>query len=239
MSTFNLHKINVALTCRVRGYTMLGSRDLSKAGTSHGEEATGGQAEGRPETGNLHDQVAVEVSRSSPRGRRRRNAVDGRCADSDGSGRIREEGARSRDRAQEREVAMNQSVQAPAWLPKVDVKAIVRHRDGYACTECGMTAEGNFRRYGRNLDVHRVTPGSLYTVDGCVTVCRSCHGDKPRRRPGEGDGGFFVRIPATHGDGVRVLAQKARRSVTSIIQEALEIHLTNNDLWPPAEARGK
>jgi hypothetical protein len=65
-------------------------------------------------------------------------------------------------------------------LSAVEIKAIVRHRDGYRCTECGMTAEQHKGRYGKNLDVHRVEPGSPYTVHGCQTLCRSCHSPKPR-----------------------------------------------------------
>jgi hypothetical protein len=45
---------------------------------------------------------------------------------------------------------------------------------------------------GRRLDVHRLTPGSPYSVEGCVTLCRACHGPERKlpyktckpRRPG-------------------------------------------------------
>jgi hypothetical protein len=68
------------------------------------------------------------------------------------------------------------------------IKADVRRRDGHCCTQCGMTnAEHRLRYRGRSLDVHRVIPGSLYTVEGCVTLCRRCHGPQPRRRRGQPD----------------------------------------------------
>lgn len=58
------------------------------------------------------------------------------------------------------------------------VKDAVRQRDGYRCVDCGKAREG------RALDVHRLVPGSAYTLEGCVTVCRGCHRkrhSKPKR----------------------------------------------------------
>lgn len=66
-------------------------------------------------------------------------------------------------------------------MTDADVKAVVRERDGHRCTQCKMTAEEHRRRYHKTLDVHRLTPGSPYTVEGCITICRSCHGPQPRR----------------------------------------------------------
>ncbi len=54
-------------------------------------------------------------------------------------------------------------------------KATVRQRDNHSCVDCGLTAKDYMERNGTLLDVHRLIPGSRYTVDGCVTVCRSCH----------------------------------------------------------------
>ncbi len=65
-----------------------------------------------------------------------------------------------------------------------ELKATVRERDGNRCTECGMTAAQHLERYGRDLDVHRLIPGSPYTTEGCVTLCRRCHGSKPKRPRG-------------------------------------------------------
>jgi hypothetical protein len=55
------------------------------------------------------------------------------------------------------------------------IKAAVRKRDGDRCVECQMPAEQHQATYGRGLDVHRIEPGSLYSLDGCVTLCRPCH----------------------------------------------------------------
>lgn len=67
------------------------------------------------------------------------------------------------------------------------VKEAVRERDGMRCTKCGMTNASHLAHYGRALEVHRLVPGSLYTLEGCVTLCRSCHGPEPKRRRGTVD----------------------------------------------------
>ena len=70
-------------------------------------------------------------------------------------------------------------------MTDIDIKAAVRDRDGYRCTKCGMTAAEHRERYrGRTLDVHRLSPGSEYTVEGCVTLCRKCHGPEPKQKSG-------------------------------------------------------
>jgi 5-methylcytosine-specific restriction endonuclease McrA len=66
-------------------------------------------------------------------------------------------------------------------MTNLEIKAAVRARDGFRCTECGVTSLKYLAITGRSLDVHRIIPGSEYTVDGCVTLCRQCHGPKPRR----------------------------------------------------------
>lgn len=82
------------------------------------------------------------------------------------------------------------------------VKELVRERDGYACTKCGMTDEQHRATYNQTLQVHRVVPGSDYSLAGCVTVCQVCHGPLPRRprsgvkkaqRPGVT--GVYVELP--------------------------------------------
>jgi hypothetical protein len=62
----------------------------------------------------------------------------------------------------------------------LEIKDAVRARDGHKCRDCGMTSEEHVAKYGRELDVHRLLPGSVYEVDWAVTLCRACHGDKPR-----------------------------------------------------------
>jgi DNA-binding XRE family transcriptional regulator len=67
------------------------------------------------------------------------------------------------------------------------VKRAVRERDGHACTQCGMTDDEHRDQFGRGLEIHRLTPGSIYTVEGCVTLCQPCHGPQPRRPRGSPD----------------------------------------------------
>jgi hypothetical protein len=67
------------------------------------------------------------------------------------------------------------------------VKRAVRERDGYRCTKCGMTDDQHREAHGVGLHVHRAVPGSLYHLDGCVTLCRGCHGTRVRRAPGVPD----------------------------------------------------
>lgn len=48
-------------------------------------------------------------------------------------------------------------------------------RDGGCCTRCPMTQVEHRAIYGRGLHVHRLDPGSVYTLNGCVTLCKPCH----------------------------------------------------------------
>lgn len=50
------------------------------------------------------------------------------------------------------------------------VKYHVRERDGHKCVDCGSEPGA-----GDNWPVHRLVPGSPYTLEGCVTVCYKCH----------------------------------------------------------------
>src|SRR5262245_52577978 len=61
------------------------------------------------------------------------------------------------------------------------IKDNVRIRDGFKCRDCGMTQDEHLEKFGRILDVHRVLPGIVYREESCVTLCRDCHGKKPRR----------------------------------------------------------
>lgn len=68
----------------------------------------------------------------------------------------------------------------------ISIKEKVRERDGHACTACGMSHAEHVEKYGATLDVHRDTPGSRYSLDGCRTLCRGCHWRMPRQVSGSG-----------------------------------------------------
>jgi hypothetical protein len=75
----------------------------------------------------------------------------------------------------------------------ITVKKRVRARDGHRCVKCGMTAEQHRAMYGRTLEVHRTTPGSIYLPELCVTLCCGCHYKEPKSKPGTGEA-FKVRV---------------------------------------------
>jgi hypothetical protein len=64
------------------------------------------------------------------------------------------------------------------------VKRAVRERDGMKCVRCGMTNDQHRRKSRRQLEVHRITPGSRYTVAGCMTLCLECHRGEPKQTVG-------------------------------------------------------
>src|SRR5947209_7791211 len=78
-------------------------------------------------------------------------------------------------------------------MTESEVKALVRQRDGYRCTECGITNDDHLRTHGCSLHVHRLNPGTAYTINGCVSLCYSCHGPKPRKPRGFIDTGGRIR----------------------------------------------
>jgi hypothetical protein len=77
------------------------------------------------------------------------------------------------------------------------IKSAVRARDGHKCVDCSITAKEYWARSRKRLDVHRLTPGSKYTVEGTVTVCRRCHKRRhAKEKPSKGS-----RILCTVHDG--------------------------------------
>ncbi len=130
----------------------------------------------------------------------------------------------------------------PRQSPTVaEIKAAVRNRDG-CCVECGMTNDQHREHYDRQLDVHRVVPGSVYSMAGCRTYCRGCHGPQPRRKRGQPDYGrgepcylVFVRIDPEIGAAFErwIASLDPRPSKKAALETLIEWYLAQKGLWPP------
>ncbi len=127
----------------------------------------------------------------------------------------------------------------------LEIKAAVRARDGHRCTECGMTNAEYRLRSGVDLDVHRLEPGSVYTIEGCVTLCRQCHGPKPRR-PRKSGSLATVKIESEIFHHVKILARARGVRMATYIEELIRpriqvdfwkaVHHIETGLWPPDAA---
>lgn len=110
--------------------------------------------------------------------------------------------------------------QRPSEITRI--KTEVRARDDYRCTKCGLTNAQHYAKYGKALDVHRLVPGSVYTVEGSVTLCRICHGPEPRRGPGQIDwANPTVRVYRDLLKRARVIAAHRRIRVADYLAEIL------------------
>jgi hypothetical protein len=115
------------------------------------------------------------------------------------------------------------------------VKAAVRLRDGMRCIDCDLTNEQHVKRYGRQLDVHRTTPGSPYTLDGCVTACRRCHRRRHRKAFSVTRRTFILQQPLwdafhayleSHGE------DEPRPDDSEVLRAALRSYLRAKNFWP-------
>jgi hypothetical protein len=120
------------------------------------------------------------------------------------------------------------------------IKAAVRLRDGMRCTQCGITNAQHLAAHGRSLHVHRLTPGSHYTVEGCVTLCFACHGPHPRLPHGAPDiehpGIRATLTPDLYDALALYLASlELRPSLSSVVRLAIEQLLRSKGYWPPGQ----
>jgi hypothetical protein len=123
-------------------------------------------------------------------------------------------------------------------LTVADVKKAVRQRDGNRCTECGLANDAHLARYSKSLEVHRLQPGSRYTLEGCVLLCIPCHGPKPRSKKGAYINGpdypprVVCHMPA---DLVALIRQEAKdndRTLTAEILRSVKAYYQAAGLWP-------
>jgi hypothetical protein len=99
---------------------------------------------------------------------------------------------------------------------EAEIKRRVRERDGYRCTDCGVTNDQHVALTGRALQVHRVVPGSDYSEKPgvCVTLCKACHGPKPRRQRSECPNSRIINLDAEWVNVLRRLAKKSGRPIS-------------------------
>lgn len=119
-----------------------------------------------------------------------------------------------------------------------DIKKAVRERDGMCCTVCGMTDEESQAEFGRTLDVHRTVPGSLYSLEGCVTLCKECHYPQPKRTPGTPDRANMRRLvglPERVCLALDPIAEYHCTTLTEVVKNACLEYLVAKGLWPPKE----
>lgn len=119
------------------------------------------------------------------------------------------------------------------------IKAAARWRDRYRCRRCGMRNQVHLGLYGKSLHVHRLRPGSYYSVPGCVTLCYRCHGPQPKREAGQPDLDsartgvpLMVYLPPEVRDALGRAVAASRRSLTTEVIICLEQYLTGLGFWP-------
>jgi hypothetical protein len=122
---------------------------------------------------------------------------------------------------------------------KVAIKTAVRVRDGMRCTQCGLSNAEHLDLTGKSLHVHRLQPGSPYTLEGCVTLCFSCHATAPKRKRGEPDvevNGSLVRLNPIFDGPLAALCERNASNATQEVNRALRVLLVREGLWPPPQS---
>jgi cytochrome c553 len=131
---------------------------------------------------------------------------------------------------------------ARGMMTRAEVKRAVRLRDDMKCVKCGMDDRQHREEYGRTLDVHRKDPGSLYTLDGCITLCCGCHGAEPWRATGDVDvegprhprKAFHAPAELFAALEQYIVTTRPQPTEAAVLRIALEEFLQRHGLWPTA-----
>jgi hypothetical protein len=127
-------------------------------------------------------------------------------------------------------------------VTELEIKRRVRERDGNCCTKCGLTSDKHIAKYGKGLEVHRVIPGSEYTLEGCVTLCKSCHGYQirgPRReRPVVCRETLLVMIEPALRERIDRASSRFQISVGAYIRLATTERLERDEAAAPKKRNG-
>jgi hypothetical protein len=107
-----------------------------------------------------------------------------------------------------------------------------------------MTAVQHEAMFGRALEVHRLIPGSVYTVEGCITLCKVCHGPKPKRARLSRDFALLTpkvicQFPAELLSLIDAEADDVGRTRTAEIVRALTAFYASKGKWPPSSSAAK
>lgn len=132
---------------------------------------------------------------------------------------------------------------ARGGMTRAEVVRAVFNKYGNCCADCGLTNKAHIRLTGKALEVHRLVPGSMYTVDGCVLLCRTCHGTKPKRPAGakdeEGRAGTIVCLPEAYRALLRELKRKTDRPIAASVRRGVDAELKANGIEPAKPRKRK
>ncbi len=78
--------------------------------------------------------------------------------------------------------------------------------------------EQHLEKYEKALHVHRLVPGSSYTLEGSTTLCYQCHGPQPRAHS---SGRLIVNIPSEHHAAVRLAVIMRRTTMNELLSELI------------------
>lgn len=124
-------------------------------------------------------------------------------------------------------------------MGSASVKARVRERDEFKCCDCGMSSKAHIAKYSKQLEVHRLNPGSRYTVNGCIALCVKCHRIRDAKIRGKKPKGWSVFAPVN--SLLRRSFENYQESLeynpplARVVERALREFFTREGVYPPKD----